>query len=165
MESSRSVCHDSCSMLAGAPTNFYSSVCSSSNVFRWLRWFLWSFTHMCIGDSSICISSCSRMSIWLSCLLWESSFVLAKAIWLHDYMLISALDIERTYETRKPLAARTPLDSNKHPISTSAPLQDSTRHDLDNRYFAKDLILLRNFDIFRFVPLDSKIIGTDLFFL
>lgn len=36
------------------------------------------------------------------------------------------------------------MDSQARPLSPVV-----TRHDLDNRYFKKDLLLLKNFDIFR----------------
>lgn len=84
-------------------------------------------------------------------------------------------DIERTYGSRKPLAARVPLStfaatssptvgvhkrsgSGVPSLATSSTHVESdgpersaalTRHDLDNRYFGKDLLVLRNFDVFR----------------
>ena len=87
-------------------------------------------------------------------------------------LILLAADIERTYGSKKPLAARIPFASpldcplkpksttDDFPVETSpatptdsakAPVPSGlkTRHDLDNRYFAKDLLIFKNFDLFR----------------
>jgi hypothetical protein len=88
-------------------------------------------------------------------------------------------DIERLYGKRKPVAARTPLLSPSSvpivsPTVTKLP-QDldgtsetnpfeaapstTSRLDLDNKYFQKELMIFKHFDAFRYVLLAYDIRG------
>lgn len=55
-----------------------------------------------------------------------------------------SLDLRKTLSTPSLRERSNTLDSQARPLSPVL-----TRHDLDNRYFKKDLLLLKNFDIFR----------------
>ncbi|BGP19913.1 hypothetical protein JCM10213_008612 [Rhodosporidiobolus nylandii] len=69
--------------------------------------------------------------------------------------------IERTYGQRKPIAARTPIvsplpvpaEENVFPLNGEATVDQqapsTSRLDLDNKYFAQELIVFKNWDGFR----------------
>lgn len=111
-----------------------------------LCWLLWSLSHLRKLCRAVCEPCGACCTIRLPRLLREPPYVaisfLCTLSW-SDQGFSLLIDIERMYGKKKSIAKRTP------PSASGSNSKTLSQHDLLNKYFRRDALVLRNVDLLR----------------